>query len=942
MLIRILFALSVISAVCIAASPCAAETGGAPALVVAETTCEYAVNPVGIDVLRPRFTWVLDAGRRGTMQQAYRVLVAGSPEKLAADAGDLWDSGKVTSDESVNIAYNGKILSSRQQCYWKVQVWDDRGHASPWSKPANFEMGLLEQSEWRGRWIGLGGGKTEFVSPLLRKKFSVAGPVKRATLYAAGIGWSEYYLNGKRIGDAVLDPATTDYDKRVLYVTHDVTKMLKTGDNALGAMLGNGWYCAPPPDKGYADSPRLLLELVVETADGKAQRLSSDETWRATAGPILKNDMWGGESYDARLEKTGWLDATYDDSSWDSAAEKPHPGGRLEAQMIEPIRVNKTLKARKMTNPKPNVYVYDFGQFFGGWAKLKVKGPAGTKVTLKYADTLAPDTGLVDKQAHYQMYKKDGATDYYVLKGDPAGETYEPRFTFHPVQYVQIEGLPTAPAITDLEGRVVYSDVNMAGDFECSNELLNQIHRNCVWTFQNEMYGIELDCLFREHWGWLVTSSDASTLFSRKHIPLFWTKFLDDAKNAQYADGHIPDVVPNYPRKKRFTGDPAFAGNYPLVAWFVYQTYGDRRILEEHYFSMKRWVNYLTTLAKDNLIMEGGYYNDHMVPGEKPGQEKFLSTETSAPMLWSGYYYLGSWIVSQTAKILGHEADAATYGKLADDIRAAMNKKWLRAADHCYANDTLTCNIFSLAMGLVPEENRQNILDHLVDQITKKGRGHLMMGDIGVTCCMDALAALGRPDVLYNAVNTVEFPGWGYMVKQGGTTIWESWSGNVRLTGSFGKGHINSYCEFSMPMFTSVEKLFQNTLAGIDGPRYFGAHLMTPGFREIRIRPQVLGDLTYANAHILTVRGMVAVDWKRNERGITVKATIPVNARAKISIPKLGLHDVLVEENGKPVWRKGAYVGGAEGITAGNDERDDVTFDTGSGTFIFTLKGSDK
>jgi alpha-L-rhamnosidase len=291
MYMKTLFAIYMISALGIVASSRAAETGGDPALAVAETTCEYAVNPIGINVLRPRFTWVLEAKRRGTMQQAYQIVVASSPDKLAADAGDLWDSGKVSSDESVNIVYSGKKLSSRQQCYWKVRVWDDRGQASPWSKPANFEMGLLEQSEWQGRWIGLGGGKTEFVSPLLRKKFSVAGPVKRATLYAAGIGWSEYYLNGKRIGDAVLDPATTDYDKRVLYVTHDVTKMLKTGDNALGAMLGNGWYCAPPPDKGYSDSPRLLLELVVETADGKVQRLSSDEKWRATTGPILKNDM---------------------------------------------------------------------------------------------------------------------------------------------------------------------------------------------------------------------------------------------------------------------------------------------------------------------------------------------------------------------------------------------------------------------------------------------------------------------------------------------------------------------------------------------------------------------------------------------------------------------------------------------------------------------------
>ena len=530
-----------------------AENGGAPALAVAETSCEYAVNPLGIDAPQPRFTWVLQSDRRGTMQQAYRVLVDSSPAELAADTGNLWDSGKVSSDESVNVAYQGKRLSSRQQCCWKVRVWDERGQQSAWSKPATFEMGLLEPSEWHGHWIGLGGEKVAAVSPLLRKQFDVAGPIKRARLYAAGIGWSEYYLNGKRIGDAVLDPATTDYDKHILYVTHDVTHMVHPGSSALGAMLGNGWYSPPPPDLGYSDSPRLLLELVVELADGTVQRIASDASWRASTGPILKNDLWGGEVYDARLEKTGWLEPGYDDSSWAAAAVKKAPGGRLEAQMLEPIKVNKVLKPLKLINPKPGVFVYDFGQLFGGWARLRVKGPAGTKIALRYAERVFPDTELVDKRRHYLT--PDGVTDFYILKGDPAGECYAPRFTFHPVRYVQIEGFPGEPALADLEGCVVYNSIDMTGDFQCSNPLLNQIHRNCVWTFTSGMYSITLDCLYREHWGWLEPASNPSTLFSRRYIPRFWTKFLGDAQCAQHPDGVIPDVVPAYPRKGRNTGD---------------------------------------------------------------------------------------------------------------------------------------------------------------------------------------------------------------------------------------------------------------------------------------------------------------------------------------------------------------------------------------------------
>jgi alpha-L-rhamnosidase len=927
---------------CLPGTLCRAADGDRSATAVAETTCEYALNPVGIDVRQPRFTWVLESGRRGTMQRAYQVLVASSPEKLAADAGDLWDSRKVSSDESVNVAYGGKQLASRQQCCWKVRVWDNRGKVSPWSQLARFEMGLLEPSDWQGRWIGLGGDKTVGVSPLLRRKFSIAGPVQRATLYAAGIGWSEYYLNSQRVGEAVLDPATTDYPKRVLYVTHDVTKMLRRGDNALGVMLGNGWYSAPPPDKGYADSPRLMLQMVVKLADGRIQTIVSDESWRVTTGPILKNDLWGGESYDARLEKSGWSEPSYDDSAWAAAAEKPSPGGRLEAQMIEPIRVNKVLAPVKLTSPKPGVYVYDFGQFYGGWVRLKVKGPAGTKISLLYADQLYPETGLVDKRAHYRMYRGDGATDYYTLKGDPAGETYEPRFTFHPLRYVQVEGLPVEPKLTDLAGCVVHSDVDMTGDFNCSNELLNQIHRNCVWTFRNEMYGIELDCLFREHWGWLVMSSDASTLFSRKHIPLFWTKFLRDAQCAQHPDGVIPDVVPNYPAKHRDTGDPAFAGNYPLVVWYAYQNYGDRRLLEEHYPSMKRWVDYLSTLAENHLLMKGGYYNDHMVPGEAPGKEVFLSTETSAPLLWSGFYYLNAWILSQTAHLLGNEADAAAYGRLADEIRAAMNEKWLRASDHVYATGTPTSNIFALALGLIPEANREDFLRYLVRDITTKGRGHLLMGDIGVTSTLDAFTRLGLDELVYRVAIAEDYPGWGYMVRQGGTTIWENWAGNVQLAGSLGKGHFNSFCEFSMPMFTSIERLFQDSIAGIQGPDYFSTHAVTPGFKEVRIRPHLLGDLTYANAKVRTVRGTVTSDWKRNDGGLALKVTIPANATAKISLPKVGLSDVVIEDNGAPVWAKGAFVGGTEGITAATDEPDYVTFDTGSGSFAFTLHGARK
>ncbi|MBN2024989.1 MAG: family 78 glycoside hydrolase catalytic domain [Pirellulales bacterium] len=927
----------------------AAEADGAPAVAVAETTCEYLHNPLGIDVREPRFTWVLESDRRGVMQRAYRILVARSSERLAAEEGDLWDTGKVASEESVNVVYQGDQLSSRQRCFWKVRVWDDRGQASPWSAPAHFEMGLLAPSDWRGKWIGLGGEETASVSPLLRTEFVVKGPVQRARLYAAGVGWSEYYLNGNRVGDNVLDPATTDYDKRVLYVTHDVTNLVRPGANALGVMLGNGWYSPPPPDRGYGDAPRLLLELVVDLADGTVQRIVSDDAWRATTGPILKNDMWGGEIHDARREKTGWTTPGYNDSDWPTAAVRQSPGGRLEAQTIEPIKVNQVLRAVKLTEPKPGVYVYDFGQLFGGWARLRVVGPAGTRIALKNAEQIFPDTGLVDKRRHYRTVA-DGATDFYVLKGDPDGECYEPRFTFHPVRYVQVEGLASPPALTDLQGCVVHNAIDPTGGFECSNALLNRIHRACSWTFTNAMYGITLDCLYREHWGWLEPASTPSILFAHKHMPQFWMKFLRDVQCAQRADGVIPDVVPAYPKKNRKTGDPAWAGNYPLVTWYLYQCHGDRRLLEINYPNMKRWIDYLTSIADENhLIMKSrvkgyGNYGDHMLPGDVPGREEFLSRETPSSLLWTGFYYNNARILAQTATILGADDDAATYGRLADDIRKAMNEKWLDASRKRYATGSQSSNMFPLALGIVPEAHRQNVLNTLTDDILVRRRGHLHMGNIGTTCAIDALGHLGRADVLHRAVTSTDYPGWGYMMSHGATTIWEAWSNNLPGT-SLGSGMVDretkvGISEDSMLMFSTVNEFLFRDVAGIGGPTYYNVQPVAPGFREVRIRPRIPGDLTHAAARVRTVRGMVAVDWKRDDHGVVLKATIPANAQAKISVPKAGLRDVTVEEGGKAIWNSGAFVGGAPGITAGTDEPEYVTFDAGSGDYVFILRGN--
>ena len=875
-------------------------------------TCEYAAGPLGVDAPQPRFGWVLESNLRGQMQSAYQVLVASSEEKLRANVGDKWDSGKVVSFQSVNVAYRGKALASGEKRWWKVRVWDGGGKASPFSKPATFEMGLLKKSDWQGKWIGAG---KEISSPLLRKTFEIASKVKRARVYVSGLGWYELYINGRKVGDHVLDPATTDYHKRTLYVTYDVTDRLREGPNAVGVMLGNGWYCEPGRRK-YGDSPRLLLQMHVEFTDGSATSIKTDQTWKTSGGPITRNDIYGGETYDARLEKPGWAAAGYDDAGWNRAAIKESPRGRLQSQLMPAIKVNRTIKPVRFTNPKPGIYVYDMGQLFGGWARLRVKGPRGAKVTIKYAARMFKDSGLVDKRRH----RGTRETDFYILKGR-GQEIYEPRFTYHPVRYVQIEGYPGKPARDDLDGRVVYSSVDMSGDFECSNPLLNRIHRNVVWTVTNGLFGIPLDCLHREHWAWTDPATVTGSLYPRKHMPLFWTKWLNDIADAQHAGGAVPDIAPSYPSGR---SDPAWGGNYPILVWYLYQYYADRRIVERHYAGMKRWIDYLASIADGHLVKKG-HYGDHMLPGKSPGREEFISSETPRPLVWTGYYYRGARVVSRAACILGKIDDAKRYARLADQIKNAFNKEWLNRQTHQYAGGSQTANLFPLALDIVPEANRAGVLGSVVRDIEKRG-GHLRTGNTGTTCMIDTLTDRGHGDVMYRAATLPTYPGWGYMVKQGATTIWEHWG--------LGGG------AESMIMWATIDEFFYNDLAGIRGPEYYGPLDAAGGFREIHIQPRVLGDLKYAKASFRTVRGVVSSSWKREGKSLVLEVTLPVNSRGRVSVPKLGQAKVRITEGGKVVWKDGSYVSGAAGITAAAAGADCVTFAVGSGHYRFKLTGT--
>ena len=894
-------------------------------------TCEYASDPINIDAPQPRFGWLLQSDRRNQSQSAYQVLVATSPENLHAGRADKWDSGKVTSDRSVNVPYAGNSLSSDENCYWQVRVWDQDDRASAYSEPSAFSMGLLDESDWTGTWIG---APTDVASPLLRTEFDLANLVSRARLHISGLGWYELYLNGQRVADHVLDPATSDYTQRILYVTYDVTELLQTGANAVGVMLGNGWYCEPGWEHRYGDSPRLRLQLNVEFADGSTTSVASGSGWKTAPGPITRNDLYGGETYDARREQPGWALTGFDDAHWDAAADKDAPGGTMVSQVMPPIRVNKKLQPVHVTQPQDGVHVYDLGQLFGGWAKLRLKGESGTTVTIKYACQVLEDSGLVDQESgefYYRHRSRANAheegdeIDIYILKGDPDGEIYEPRFTYHPVRYVQIES-DRPISIEDLRGHVVYSDVDLSGGFECSNSIFNRIHELVHWTVTNGLFGIPLDCLHREHWAWTDPATIASSLYPRKHMPRFWTKWLDDIKDAQLENGEVPDICPNYIQKD--DPDPAWGGNYPILVWYLYQYFDDDRILEEHYAPIRLWVDYLTSVAENHIVSEG-HYGDHMLPGAAPGEEEFVSSETPPPLLWTGYYYLGAAIVSKVADYLGKEDEAAHYARLAEQIKDALNHEWLDPAAHRYATGSQTANLFPLALGIVPQASEAGVVQDIVHNIVDTWGGHHHTGNTGVTCLIDALTQHGQGEVLYDLVATPSYPGWGFMVEQGATTIWESWS----LQSTVGAAE-------SMIMWASIDEFFYNDLAGIKGPDYHGPGFMTPGFSEIHIEPHTLGDLEHAGATLKTVRGELASRWRRTDHSLSLEVTIPVNSTARVSVPTLGLSNISVSEGGNTIWQDNAYLPGGDGITFAVARAEYIDVEVGSGSYRFELTGS--
>lgn len=876
----------------LAAIAMAALSGGMPTLA-AETAgpsaptalrCEYLVDPMGLDMVKPRFFWIVDHPERGQTQSAYQVIVSTDPN---AAAGDIWDSGKAASARSTQIAFAGKALTSGASYFWKVKAWDREGRESPWSAVARFETGLLDKSDWKGVWIGR---KNQF-----RKEFTLQGRVKRARAYIAGLGYYELRLNGRKAGNHVLDPAWTTYDKRVLYATYDVTNFLRQGANAVAVTLGQGWY----------KSRALLLQLDIELEDGTTASVVSDTSWKAADGPIVADSVYDGESYDARRETPGWDRPGFAGEGWAAAEAIKGPAGVLSAQLMPAIQVVDTVVPFKMSSPLPGVYVFDMGQNFSGWARLRVEGPRGTDVRLRFAELLFPDGTL-----NQDNLRSAQAEDHYILKGG-GEEAWEPRFTYHGFRYVEVTGFPGTPALDAVRGRVVHSAVEPVGSFAASKDVLNGIQRLITWGQKTNLHGIPTDCDQRdERMGWLgdaqVTAEEAILNFD---MAAFYTNFMRDIRDVQDAKGRLSDTVPHVWGGEN--ADPAWATAYPLIGWYMFQYYGDTRVLEEHYEAMKRYVEFLRSKAENGLVKFSSYGD-------------WVAIEKCPGAIVSSFYYLyDARILADAARVLGKAADAALYDRLAAEIRTAFNREYYDPKTGDYAGGTQTANTLPLFLGLATGREG-SAWGRLFDDVVYKHNVHLTTGIVGTKYIMEVLTNFGVPDLAYDLACKTDFPSWGYMIASGATTLWELWQNREGSS-------MNSH---NHPMFGSVGSWFYKALAGIN---------LAPGatgFEKVVIAPQMVRDLAHASGSTMTVRGEIACAWSRTERSVRVEVTVPFGSEAEIVIPKLHIRDITVREGGQPVWAEGKYVGGAAGVESAIDKDGAIRFKTGGGRYVFVLEGN--
>jgi alpha-L-rhamnosidase len=930
-------------------------------LAVSNLRCEYLVAPLGLDEHAPRLSWTLESNRRGARQTAYRLRVASTSEHLATGVCDLWDSGRVESNRTTHIAYAGQPLKSREVCHWCVEVWDEVGNSAK-SAPALWTMGLLEKSDWSAKWIAadpeiikrdpeaITPTLTECGTPaLFRKEFNVPSPIKRATVYASARGIFELRANGQRIGTDLFAPEWTDYDQRIHYRTYDVTAILKTGRNALGATLGDGWwssYVGWQETRGRYGSLEnsLIVQLEVELANGERITVNTEGSWTCNTGPILFSDFMMGETYDARRERVGWETPGFEmfhplparnewgedrgeGQSEQMSTSSPHPSPPLRrgegehaalrwlparevaaptvplvAQRAEPVRVVEQLAPLSVNEIEPGVFIFDLGQNIAGWVRLKVNAPAGTRVTIRHGERLSPDGTL-----YTENLRRAKATDVYICKGS-GKEIYEPHFTFHGFQYVEITGLPCKPGKDTVTGCVVRSATPEAGTFECSHPDVNRLWRNGLWSQKDNFLSVPTDCPQRdERLGWM---GDAQvflrTASYNMDIAAFFTKWMIDVEDAQTPEGIFPDVAPRLREGENFVGlgnlggGAGWADAGVIIPYTIWRVYGDRRILERHYHAMVKWVDWIAKHNPNGLRVNqlANNYGDWLCI---PSDTSFGTHSPMKNLLATAYWADGCTKLARIARELGRDEDAKRFQKMFEQVRTAFQREWVEPNGRI-TTDTQTGYLLALAFDLLPENLRTAATNHLVENI-KALDWHLSTGFIGISHLNPQLTLAGRADVAYRLLLRDDYPSWLYPVKHGATTIWERWNGWTHEDGFFNP-HMNSFNHYSLG---SVGEWLFRHVAGIELDPEF------PGFQKFVLQPFLGEGLDFARASYRTMHGEISSEWRRAGGKLSWTIRVPANTTANVFVPSAP--DSAVTEGDGPVENSpGLRVAGRDGM----------------------------
>lgn len=886
-------------------------------------TCEYRSELLGSDVRNPRFAWQLKSSRRGTRQVAYRLQVSGPNGDFSAP---IWDTGRIESDQSIQVEYNGPDLAPRTRYYYRVKVWSNFKEESEWSSVAWWETGLFNAENWKAQWITPSDKVIDPHDPavfMLRKSFTIISNICSARVYATAAGVYEIYINGCRVGDDLFAPGWTSYNHRHQYQTYDVTELLKSGENAIGVLLGDGWY------KGeltwlskrniYGDRRAMLLQLHVQYKDGSEEVIVSDPSWKASTGPILLSEFYAGETYDARLEKDGWSLPEYDDSNWQETQTINLPFHQLVSQENWPSRITETVSPIAVIHTPAGETVLDFGQNLVGRVRIKVQVPRGTRIELQHAEVL-------DKDGNFYTgnLRKAKQTVIYTAKGSGL-EEYAPHFTFQGFRYVKIEGLSGWDDTSLLESftaEVIHSDMVRTGDFECSNESVNQLYRNIVWGQRGNFLDVPTDCPQRdERLGW---TGDAQifirTAAFNYQVAPFFTKWLRDLKADQRDTGSVPFVIPNALGDyiSDMWGDEtltssAWGDAATICPWTIYLYYGDDRLLAEQYESMKAWVEFIRAQGDNEFLWDTGFHFGDWLALDAHEGSYFGATPVY--LVATAYYALSTRILRDTAVVLGKVEDAQEYNKLLDGIIENFRKTYIREDGSMIAN-TQTSYVLPLIFDLVEGEIRKKIANKL-NELVKEHDYHLTTGFVGTPYLCLALSENGYHETAVNLLLQETYPSWLYSISKGATTIWEHWDG-IKPDGTFWSDNMNSFNHYA---YGAIGDWMVRYLVGLSPDE------TTAAFKKIRIRPYFAeGMISYAKAKWDGPYGTIRAGWRLEEGSGLVGVTVPVNSTAEVTIPRVTLNSLT--EGDIPIRE-------AEGILEMSETEDGVKLLVGSGSYTF-------